>query len=135
MASSGGASSACKGIEAEWYSRHNQQPYYDFKKLSGEVTGLNSFLTLPPETKYVKPASDSNIQILVKSDSSRAVIFSSNDSPLEAKDVRFSLSDIPQGSQSIEVYSEGRTLTLDSQGGFSDSFRPFEAHVYILKLK
>ena len=124
-----------QGVEGEWYSRHNQQPYYDFKKLSGEVTGLDSFLILPSETKYVKKASDANIQILVKSDLSRAVIFSSNDSPLEAKDVRFSLSDIPQGLQSIEVYSEGRSLTLDSQGGFSDTFRPFEAHVYILKLK
>jgi hypothetical protein len=123
------------GIEGEWYGRHNQQPYYDFKKLSDEVTALNSILILPPRNGFVKLPADSKIQVLVKSDSSRAVIFSSNDSPTEAKDVRFSLSSVPQGLQSVEVYSENRTLPVDAQGAFTDSFRPYEAHVYIVKLK
>ncbi|HEV2287823.1 MAG TPA: hypothetical protein VGR81_02605 [Candidatus Acidoferrales bacterium] len=126
---------SAQGIEGEWYARHNQQPYYDFKKLSDEVTALNSILILPARSGFVKLPNGSKIQILVKSDFSREVIFASNDSPTEAKDVRFSLSNVPQGLQSVEVYSENRTLPIDAQDGFSDSFRPYEAHVYILKLK
>jgi hypothetical protein len=123
------------GIEGEWYARHNQQPYFDFKKLSGEVMGLRSFLLLPQQTGYTKPPANPNIHVLVKSDAARAVIFASNDYSMDAKKVAFDFASVPQGVHTVEVYSEGRTLPMDAQGRFEDSFGAYEAHVYILKLK
>src|SRR5487761_173866 len=126
---------SAQGMEGEWYTRHNKQPYYDFKRLSDEVTSLEPYLISRPEPQFLKSVSNSKIETLVKADSSQIVIFSDSLSPNAAKDVHFVLSGAAAGSHSVEVYSEKRTLEMDSKGGFTDSFAPYEAHVYIVKLK
>lgn len=126
---------SAQGIEGEWYTRHNQQPYYDFKRLSDEVTPLEPYLIAPPQQQFLKSVSDSKIETLVKADSSQVVIFSDSLSPDAAKDVHFELSGAAAGQHSVEVYSEKRTLQMDANGRFTDSFAPYEAHVYIVKLK
>ena len=125
---------SAQGIEGEWYTRHNTQPYYDFKKLAGEMTALEPYLIAPPQPQFLKSVSDSKIETLVKADSSRIVIFSDSLSPDAAKDVHFVLSGAAARAHSVEVYSEKRTLEMDSKGTFTDSFAPYEAHVYIVKL-
>lgn len=126
---------SAQGLEGEWYTRHNQQPYYDFKRLSDEVTPLEPYLIAPPQPQFLKSVSDSKIETLVKADSSQVVIFSDSLSPDAAKDVHFELSGAAAGQHSVEVYSEKRTLQMDANGRFTDSFAPYEAHVYIVKLK
>lgn len=64
-----------QGIEGEWYTRHNQQPYYDFKRLSDEVAPLEPYLIAPPQPQFLTSVSDSKIETLVKADSSQVVIF------------------------------------------------------------
>ena len=122
-----------QGLEGEWYARHNHQPYYDFKRLSGEVTALEPYLIAPPQPQFLKSVSDSKIEALVKADSSQVVIFSDSLSPDAVKDVHFVISGAAAGAHSVEVYSEKRTLEMDSAGTFRDSFAPYEAHVYIVK--
>ena len=124
-----------QGIEGEWYTRHNQQPYYDFKRLSDEVAPLEPYLIAPPQPQFLTSVSDSKIETLVKADSSQVVIFSDSLSPGAVKNVHFALSGAAAGAHSVEVYSEKRTLEMDSKGTFTDSFAPYEAHVYIVKLK
>lgn len=126
---------SAQGMEGEWYTRHNTQPYYDFKRLAGEVTALEPYLIAPPQPQFLKSVSNSKIETLVKADSSQIVIFSDSLSPDAAKDVHFALSGAAARTHSVEVYSEKRTLALDATGGFTDSFAPYEAHVYIVKLK
>jgi len=123
------------GIEGEWYTRHNKQPYYDFKRLSDEVTPLEPYLIAPPQPRFLKSVSNAKIETLVKADSSQVVIFSDSLSPDDVKDVHFVLAGAAAGAHSVEVYSEKRTLEMDSKGDFTDSFAPYEAHVYIVKLK
>lgn len=124
---------SAQGIEGEWYTRHNQQPYYDFKRLSDEVTPLEPYLIAPSQPRFLKSVSDSKIETLVKADASQVVIFSDSLSPNAAKDVHFVLSEAAAGAHSVEVYSEKRILPLDSTGSFTDSFAPYEAHVYLVK--
>ncbi|HEV2400115.1 MAG TPA: hypothetical protein VGS27_24465 [Candidatus Sulfotelmatobacter sp.] len=126
---------SAQGLEGEWYTDHNQQPYYDFKRLSDEVTPLEPYLIAPPQPHFLKSVSDSKIETLVKADSSQVVIFSDSLSPDAAKSVHFVLSGAAAGQHSVEVYSEKRTLQMDANGSFTDSFNPYEAHVYVVKLK
>ena len=119
------------GIEAEWVNG-NKQAYFDFKRLSDEVTGLKSFLIAPPQPGYLTSVSNVSVATLVKSDANEVVIFASNNSPNELSDVKFLLAGVPKMPDSVSVYGENRMLHLDSKGYFSDSFGGYQAHVYML---
>jgi hypothetical protein len=120
-----------KGIEYEWDVVGNQQPYFDFRRLSQEVMGLEPILISPPQPQLVASVSQSNIEYLVKEDSNRIVIFASNFSDATLPSVTFNLSSSATVSSPVQVYSEGRNLSL-SRLSFTDSFAPSEVHVYIV---
>jgi hypothetical protein len=128
-----------KGMEAEWYRLENHQAYFDFKRISQEVMSLEPVLISPSHSDFISSVSNRNIEFLVKSDASRIVIFASNFSEIPANDVMLNLSRaaVPS-SPSVEVYREGRTRPLTRErttASFTDSFGPYEVHVYILKSK
>jgi hypothetical protein len=121
------------GIEAEWYRGQNHQPYYDFKKLSDEVMALEPLLLTPPQPKYLASGPGGGIETLVKTDANRIVIFATNNSQKEAPEVQFQLAGTSMPN-SVSVYSEDRTLPLDTTGRFADSFASYQAHIYIIKV-
>lgn len=119
-----------KGIEYEWYSVANQQPYFDFKRLSQEVMGLEPILISAPRPDLLASVSDPRIERLVKEDATRIVIFASNFSDATVGNVTFNLS-TASSSVPIQVYSEGRNLGL-TRSSFTDSFAPGDVHVYVV---
>ena len=78
--------------------------------------------------------SDPKIETLVKADAKQVVVFATSDSASPVSNVTFNLSSLVQSSAtSVTVYSEGRQLAF-SGNTFTDSFAPYEAHVYIITL-
>ncbi len=124
-----------KGIEYEWYVENNQQPYFDFKQLAGEVMGLEPFLISPPQPSLVQSVSNANIEYLVKANSSQIVIFASNFWEDSLGSVTFTLpSSVNISGTTVQVYSENRTVPL-SGGTFADNFNGYDVHVYIVSLQ
>jgi len=129
-----------KGMEAEWYRMENHQAYFNFKRISQEVMSLEPVLISASRPDIISSVSNPNIEFLVKSDAGKIVVFASNFSEIPANNVVLNLSRSTPSSSPIEVYSEGRTLPLAHEPGkiaasFTDSFGPYEVHVYILKSK
>lgn len=120
------------GIEAEW-AHGDKQAYFDFKRLSDEVTGLGPLLLTPPQPQYLVSTSSPEIESVVKSDANRIVIITCNMSPKAISGVTFRVSGVKMPG-AVTVYSEARTLPLDANGNFSDSFGSYQAHVYMLAL-
>jgi hypothetical protein len=124
-----------KGIEYEWYVANNQQPYFDFKQLAGEVMGLEPFLISPQQPSLVQSVSNSNIEYLVKGNSSQIVIFASNFWEDSLGNVTFTLpSSVSTSGTTVQVYSENRTVPLNG-GSFTDTFIGYDVHVYIVSLQ
>ena len=122
------------GMEEEWYTRQNYQAYFDFKKLSGEVQALQPYLISAPQPQDLSSVSDTHIETLVKTDATHVVIFATSDSASPISNVTFNLSSlVTPSTSSVTVYSEGRTLGLSGLT-FTDSFAPYDAHVYIITL-
>jgi len=127
-----------KGLEAEWFRENDHSSYVDFQRISHEVMALEPALIAPPRPDLLASASNPHIETLVKSEGNRFLIFASNFLPEPAGDVRFVLSPgarVPGSTASVEVYSENRKVALGkgkNAATFSDSFAPYEVHVYIL---
>jgi hypothetical protein len=130
-----------RGIEAEYFRRGNPQSYSDFRRISREVMVLEPALLSPARSDLVASVSTPQIEYLSKTDENRVVIFASNFSEVPLGNVTVSLSpDASRLPASVEAYSEGRTLPLNFAGAargasFTDSFGPYEVHVYRLTLK
>ncbi|HEV2287825.1 MAG TPA: Ig domain-containing protein [Candidatus Acidoferrales bacterium] len=123
------------GIEEEWYQRQNYQAYFDFKQLSGEVQALQSYLISPPQPQDLSSVSSNQIETRVKASPTQVVIFATSDSASAVNNVTFNLASIVTPSNStVTVYSENRTLNLSGLS-FTDSFAPYDAHVYIITLQ
>jgi len=123
------------GMEEEWYTRQNYQAYFDFKRLSGEVQALQPYLIAQPQPQLLTSVSNAKIETLVKADPKQIVIFATSDSVSSVSNVTFNLSSLVQSTAtSVTVYSEGRAVSF-SGNTFTDSFAPYEAHVYIIKLQ
>jgi hypothetical protein len=124
------------GIEYEWYVANNHQPYFDFKRISQEVMGLESNLISPPQQQLLGSVSDNRIEYLVKESSTQIVIFASNFSEVPLGSVTFTLSpSAPSTTGPVQVYSENRTVNLNTGPSFTDSFNGYDVHVYILNHK
>ncbi len=127
-----------KGLEAEWFRENDHQAYFDFRRLSQEVMALEPALIAPPRPDLLASVSNPHIETLLKLQDNRVVIFASNFLPEAAENVRFTLasnSGLARAASNVEVYSENRTVALDktkNAPAFSDSFGPYEVHVYIL---
>ncbi|MHB8484453.1 MAG: Ig domain-containing protein [Candidatus Acidiferrales bacterium] len=122
------------GMEEEVDTRGNLAAYTDFKRISTEVQALQPYLIAPPRPQMLSSVSDPKIETLVKADSKQIVIFATSDSASAVSNVTFNLSSLVQSSaSSVTVYSEGRQLAF-SGNTFTDSFAPYEAHVYIITL-
>jgi hypothetical protein len=130
------------GLEYEWYDvggAAGQQHYFDFQQISGEVNGLQPFLISPSQPNLVQSVSNtSNIQYLVKANSTEIVIFASNVSEDAVGSVTFTLpsSVVPTAGSTVQVYSEtvsGVTRTLPLiNNTFTDNFAAYDVHVYIV---
>lgn len=122
------------GVEEEVDTRGNLAAYTDFKRISTEVQALQPYLIAAPQPQMLSSVSDPKIETLVKADSKQVVIFATSDSAAPVSNVTFNLSSLVQSSAtSVTVYSEGRKLAF-SGNTFTDSFAPYEAHVYIITL-
>ncbi|MHB8754244.1 MAG: Ig domain-containing protein [Candidatus Acidiferrales bacterium] len=122
------------GMEEEVYKRGNIQAYLDFKRISHEVQALQPYLIAQPQPQLLTSVSNAKIETLVKADQKQIVVFATSDSAAPVTNVTFNLSSLVQSSAtSVTVYSEGRTLSF-SGNTFTDSFAPYEAHVYIITL-
>jgi hypothetical protein len=125
-----------KGVEYEWYVLNNHQPYFDFKRLSQEVMGLEPFLILPSQQQLLSSVSDSRIEYLVKENSNQLVIFASNFSDQPIGNVTFTLSPSVTGTVApVTVYSESRTVPLNPGLTFTDNFNGYDVHVYTIALQ
>jgi hypothetical protein len=123
------------GMEEEWYTRQNYQAYFDFKQLSGEVQALQPYLISPPQPQDLSSVSSSEIETLVKTSPTQIVIFATSDSASAVNNVTFNLASVVTPANStVTVYSESRTLSLNGLS-FTDSFAPYDAHVYIITLQ
>jgi|GEM_PF-2010260 len=122
------------GIEGEWYNNNDPQAYFDFKRLSTEVQGLNSFLITPPQPQDLASVSSPQIETLVKANSTQLVIFATSDSASPVSNVTFNLASVVPTGSTVTVYSENRTVPLNGMS-FTDSFNPYEAHVYIITIQ
>lgn len=125
---------SAQGIEGEVFKRDNSQGYHDFKRVSQEVMTLEPVLISNSRPGMVSSVSNQNIEYLVKADSEKAVIFASNYSENSLGSVTFKLGSTAPAPASIEVYSENRSVK-SSGHSFSDSFGPYEVHVYVLPLR
>ncbi len=125
---------SASGMEEEWYQRQNYQAYFDFKQLSGEVQALQPFLISPPQPQDLGSVSSSEIETLVKANSTQMVIFATSDSASAVSNVTFNLASVVPTGSTVTVYSENRTVPLNGMS-FTDSFNPFEAHVYIVSIQ
>lgn len=129
------------GVEAEYNQHGNANSYSDFRKISREVMALEPALLSPFRSDVVASVSSPHLEYLSKADETQIVIFASNFSEEPLGNVTVSLSSgVSQLSASVEAYSEGRTLPLKPAGeahgaSFTDSFGPYEVHVYRLILK
>jgi hypothetical protein len=124
------------GIEYEWYVANNHQPYFDFKRISQEVMGLEANLISPPQQQLLQSVSDNRIEYLVKESPTQIVIFASNFSEVSLGSVSFTLSPTaPATTGPVQVYSENRTVNLNTGLSFTDSFNAYDVHVYILNRK
>ena len=122
------------GMEEEVDTRGNLAAYTDFKRISTEVQALQPYLIATPQPQMLSSVSDPKIETLVKADSKQVVIFATSDSASPVSNVTFNLSSLVQSSAtSVTVYSEARTLAF-SGNTFTDSFAPYEAHVYVVTL-
>jgi hypothetical protein len=122
-----------QGIEYEWDVVGNQQPYFDFKKLSQEVLALEPILISQPRPDLLNSVSNPSVEFLVKAGTNPAqtVVFASNFTESPIGNVTFSLSSTsPQNS--VTVYGEGRTLPV-ANGSFTDSFNGYDVHVYLVQ--
>lgn len=125
-----------KGIEYEWYVLGNQQPYFDFKQISQEVMGLEPFLILPAQPQLVSSVSDSRVEYMVKENANQIVIFASNTSDQPIGNITFTLSSSATGATApVTVYSEARTVPLNSGLTFTDNFVGNDVHVYTINLQ
>jgi hypothetical protein len=112
--------------------------YSDFRKISREVMALEPTLLSPLRSDVVTSVSSPHLEYLSKTDETQIVIFASNFSEEPLGNVTVSLSPgASQLSASVEAYSEGRTLPLKrveqaQEASFTDSFGPYEVHVYRL---
>jgi hypothetical protein len=123
------------GMEGETYQFHDAQAYQDFRRISREVMALEPALVSPAPPELLASVSDSGLEFLVKSHSKQIIVFASNFGETPIARVSFTLaSAVPQVSAPVEVYSENRILQLQDHT-FSDSFGPYECHVYIIKLQ
>ena len=129
-----------QGLEYEWYVVGDQQPYFDFQQISGEVMGLESLLISPSQPTLVQSVSSSNVRYLVKASPTEIVIFASNVSEDPIGNVTFTLpsSVVPTAGSTVQVYSEtvsGATRTLPlTNNTFTDNFNGYDVHVYIVSL-
>jgi len=121
------------GIEAEW-AHGDTQAYFNFKRLSDEVTGLGPLLLAPAQPQYLVSTSNPEIESIVKAGANSIAIITCNMSPKAISGVTFRVNGVKMPG-SVTVYSEGRTLPLDAHGNFSDSFGGYQAHVYMLTLQ
>jgi hypothetical protein len=125
-----------KGIEWEWYVELNQQPYFDFKQISGEVMGLKQFLILPPQQQLLSSVSSPKIEYLVKNNGTQIVIFASNFSDQPIGNITFTLAPgTSVANVPVTVYSENRTVPLNGGNSFTDNFNGYDVHVYTLNLQ
>ena len=128
-----------KGIEAEWYRYDNHQAYVDFKRISQEVMALEPQLISLSRPDLVASVSNPAIEWLAKSDSDKIVILTSNFSEAGLENVTLKLASSARvDSKRVEVYTEDRALSVNQgrkgePNSFTDSFKPYEVHVYILK--
>jgi len=127
-----------KGIEAEWYRYDDHQAYLDFKRISQEVMALEPLLISPSRPDLVMTVSNPAIEWLAKSDPEKVVIFASNFSETSLGNVTLKLASSAGVGSRVEAYTENRTLPVsrgrkEEPDSFTDSFNPYEVHVYILK--
>jgi len=124
-----------QGIEYEWYVVGSHQPYLDFKRISQEVMALEPLLISTPQEDLMSSVSDPSIEYLIKSDSTKIVVFASNFSDVAIGNVTFNLSSLARlSSAPVEVYSEGRTVPINGSS-FTDSFGANDVHVYEVNLQ
>ena len=127
-----------KGIEAEWYRYDDHQAYLDFKRISQEVMALEPLLISPSRPDLVMTVSNAAIEWLAKSDPEKVVIFASNFSETSLGNVTFKLTSSAGVGSRVEAYTENRTLPVsrgrkEEPDSFTDSFKTYEVHVYVLK--
>lgn len=129
-----------RGMEEEWDLRGNHQAYADFKRLSEEVEGLNTFLIARPHPELLASVSDSGIETLVKREDGKLLIFASNFGEAPKNGVTITLTPgAGVSSSTASVYAEGRTLQLDEKSNsngasFRDDFGPYAVHIYQVTL-
>ena len=127
-----------KGLEAEVLRENNPQAYSDFQRISNEVMTLEPALLVPPRPDLLRSVSSSQVETLVKLQGDRLFIFASNFLPQSAENVKFTLAPgaaLTGAAARVEIYSEARKLALGTEANtmtFTDSFAPYEVHVYIL---
>jgi len=125
-----------RGMEEEWNLRGNHQAYADFKRLSHEVEGLNTFLVARPHPELLASVSDSGIETLVKRDGNKVIIFASNFGESPKNRITFNIApDAGVSSSSATVYGEDRFVVVGQKSGdgitsFHDDFGPYAVHVY-----
>ena len=125
-----------RGMEEEWNLRGNHQAYADFKRLSHEVEGLNTFLVARPHPELLASVSDSGIETLVKRDGNKVIIFASNFGESPKNRITFNIApDAGVSSSSATVYGEDRSVVVGQKSGdgiasFRDDFGPYAVHVY-----
>lgn len=124
---------SAQGVEHEWFYNNDQAAYYNYQRLSGEVMGMEPFLISPAQPTLLASTSNSNIQTLVKANSTQIVIFTFNRSQSPVSNVVFTLpTSVATTGSTVNVYSESRTVPL-SAGAFTDSFAGYDAHVYVIQ--
>lgn len=124
------------GIEGEWYNGGNSQAYFDFRRLSEEVMGLETVLVSTAQPDLLTSVSNPGIEVLVKKDADKIVVFASNFSEGPLGSVTLTLSpNVAVGGTTVEVYGENRNLILTDSGSIADTFGPYEVHIYVLPLQ
>ncbi len=118
------------GIEAEWYERGNPQAYYDFKRISEEVTALEDILITPDVTGLVT-SYNSNIAFIVKKASQgNYVVMATNKTEADQNGVTFAVN---AAIRSLSLYKEGGNVSI-SANSFTDDFGPDDVHIYNLRI-
>jgi hypothetical protein len=122
-----GLSEAC-GTPEVWCAARTTY-MNNLRAVVNEIATLESVLLAETKPTLLASLSSPDIRTMVKSVSGKTYVFAYN----TVNAPRTATFDMSGAVAAASVYGEGRNLSVSSAGAFSDSFGPYQAHVYVVQ--
>jgi hypothetical protein len=101
----------------------------NLKAVVNEIASLESVLLSDTKPTLLASLSSPDIRTMVKSLGGKTYVFAYN----TVNATRTATFDMSTATAAASVYGESRNLFVSNAGAFTDSFGPYQAHVYVLQ--